>query len=383
MGKLLSKKKTIIIALIFFLVILFFVFLKFFLNVMSCLIASIVIVVALTVWVLYFLKKKDVIELDSDFLKDNWFLVLFSMVFCFGTVCCLLLLIENIPPEKTIEIIQAQRLSDEEITKRVSCDSVQRFVKHDESLDTIKHYRYYWGIMRNHDDTITHKNPVFAYTFLNQEYSLMQETVVDGYKIKCGEKILVDVQEKYFEGSKSKPFTRFVIVEYNEKGVRKYSEYENEPQSENRRTDLYDLFFDGAWAQWYDTISVPKFDCTMPASSSIIQQISETLGFRKGKKDCFGIFDKNGNLIDCYFSTQTEAFAYCDEICKNAADKLFTGFNYTEYKTCLSTINVYQFYEQVEHPCGTAEITINRKRGFLSRKPYSCNSTGTWKMVKN
>lgn len=386
MRKILSKKPARILALILFIVVLFFAYLKFFLNVTSAIVMSIVVVILFGAWILYFLKKKDVIEEDiTEFLKDNWIFVIFVLMFGWGITSVLLLLIEDISPEENVETIQAQRLPDREITKRVSCDSIQRFIEHDVSLDTIKHYRYHWGVMRNHDDTIKHKNSVFSYTQLNRQYSMMPETNVDGYKLKCGEEVIVDVQRKYFEGSKVKPFTRYIIIGYNENGVRRYSEYENEPQSDNREPDLYDLFFDGAWAQWYDTISVPKFSCSMPESRSIILKASEALGFRNCKGGCYGTIDTNGNIIlgaNPSFSTQTEAFAYCNETCKNAAVRLLTGFSYTEYKACLSTIEVYRTDKQEERPCGTAKITVNRNRGFLSRRPYSCNSAATWEMVK-
>lgn len=371
MRKKLSKKAARILALILFIIVLFYAYLKFFLNVTSAIVMSIVVVVLFGAWILYFLKKKDVIEEDiTEFLKDSWIIVLFGMLFCWGIIIALLLSVEKISPEKTVETIQAQRLPDREISKRMSCDSIQRFVEHDVSLDTIKHYRYSWGIMRNHDDTIKHKNPAFSYTQLNRQYSIMPETYVDGYKLKCGEPILVDVQKKYFEGSKSKPFTRFIIMEYNENGVRTYSQFENEPQSEKDESNLYDLFFDGARAQWYDTVIVPQFYCSLPATPSKIQQISEKLGF------------ENGETQSRYYSTQVEAYAYCDAICKKSADKLLSGFNYTEYRACLSTIDVYRTYKRVERSCGIAKITVNRNRGFLSRRPYSCNSAATWEMVK-
>lgn len=386
MRKIFSKKAARILALILFIVVLFFAYFKFFLNQSSAIVMSIVVVVALAVWILYFLKKKGVIENDiTEFLKENWIFALLPMLFCWIAILLLFLSLEKIPPEKNAETIQLQRLPDKEITKRITCDSIQRFIEHDISLDTIKHYRYSWGIMRNHDDTIKHKNSVFSYTQLNRQYSVMPEAHVDGYKLKCGEEVIVDVQRKYFEGSKIKPFTRYIIMGYNENGVRRYSEYENEPQSDNREPDLYDLFFDGAWAQWYDTISVPKFSCSMPESRSIILKASEALGFRNCKGGCFGTIDTNGNIIvgeNPSFSTQTEAFAYCNETCKNAAVRLLTGFSYTEYKACLSTIEVYRTDKQEERRCGTAKITVSRTRGFWSRRPYSCNSTGTWEMVK-
>ena len=370
MRKILSKKPARILALILFIIVLFYAYLKFFLNGSSAIVMSIVVAITLAVWILYFLKKKDVIEEDiTEFLKDSWMLVLFAIMFCWGIIIAILLSIEDISPEKTVETIQAQRLPNKEITKRISCDSIQRFIEQDVSLDTIKHYRYKWGVMRNHIDTIRHKNPVFAYTRLNRQYSVMPETNVDGYELKCGERVVVDVQKKYFEGSKYKPFTRFIVMEYNVNGIRRYSEFENEPQSEKDESNLYDLFFDGARAQWYDTVIVPQFYCSLPATPSKIQQISEKLGF------------ENGETQSRYYSTQVEAYAYCDAICKKSADKLLSGFNYTEYRACLSTIDVYRTYKRVERSCGFAKITVNRTRGFLSRRPYSCNSTGTWMMI--
>ena len=377
MRKILSKKAARILALILFIIVLFYAYLKFFLNESSAIVMSIVVVITLAVWILYFLKKKDVIEEDiTDFLKDSWIIVLFGMLFCWGIIIALFLSVEKISPEKTVETIQAQRLPDREISKRMSCDSIQRFVEHDVSLDTIKHYQYSWGIMRNHDDTIKHKNPVFSYTQLNRQYSMMPETYVDGYKLKCGEQILVDVQKKYFEGSKSKPFTRFIIMEYNENGVRTYSQFENEPQSEKDESNLYDLFFDGARAHWYDTVIVPQFYCSLPATPSKIQQIFRSVR-NNDARYIGGDESQSAN-----YSTREEAYDFCDAVCKKTADKLLSGFNYTEYKACLSTIEVYRTYKQEKRPCGTAKITVNRTRGFLSRRPYSCNSTGTWDMIR-
>lgn len=366
------KKKVIaIITTAIFIFVLFFVFFKFFLNVATACIVAFVIVVALTILILRFFKKKDVIENGYiDFFENNWVVVLFSIFFCWGGLCLLFLYIEDIPPEKIVETIPSQRLPNSEITKRMSCESIQRFIKYDVSVDTIKHYRYKWGVMRNHDDTIAHKEPSYAYKLLGQEYNLMPETFVDGYKIKCGEKIIVDEQKRYFEGSKYKPFTRLVIKSYDTSGIKTYSKFENEPQSENNESNLYDLFFDGAYAQWRDTISVPQFYCSLPAAPTKIQQILETLG------------NRNDYSQPNYYSTQAEAFAHCDVVCKKSADNLLSGFNYTEYKACLSTIEVYRTYKRIERSCGTAKITVNRKRGFLSRRPYSCNSTGIWEMVK-
>lgn len=382
MRKILSKKATRILALILFIAVLFFAFFKFFLNESSAIVMSIVVVITLAVWILYFLKKKDVIEEDiTEFLKDSWIIVLFGMLFCWGIIIALFLSVEKISPEKTVETIQAQRLPDREISKRMSCDSIQRFVEHDVSLDTIKHYRYSWGIMRNHDDTIKHKNPVFSYTQLNRQYSMMPETYVDGYKLKCGEEVIVDVQRKYFEGSKIKPFTRYIIMGYNENGIRRYSEFENEPQSENNDSNLYDLFFDGAQAQWHDTINIPLFYCSLPAAPTIqkiFKSVNGDVGFFGGD----GRYISGDETRSNDYSTQEEAYIFCDAICKKSADKLLSGFNYTEYKACLSTIEVYRTYKQEKRPCGTAKITVNRTRGFLSRRPYSCNSTGTWDMIR-
>jgi hypothetical protein len=377
MRKKLSKKAARILALILFIIVLFYAYLKFFLNESSAIVMSIVVVIALAVWILYFLKKKDVIEEDiTEFLKASWMLVLFAIMFCWGIIIAILLSIEDISPEKTVETIQAQRLPNKEITKRISCDSIQRFIEHDVSLDTIKHYRYHWGVMRNHDDTIRHKNPVFAYTRLNRQYSVMPETNVDGYELKCGEGVVVDVQKKYFEGSKYKPFTRFIVMEYNENGIRRYSEFENEPQSENNESNLYDLFFDGALAQWHDTINVPQFYCSLPAAPSTIQQIFRSVR-NNDARYIGGDESQSAN-----YSTREDAYDFCDAVCKKTADKLLSGFNYTEYKACLSTIEVYRTYKQVERTCGIAKITVNRNRGFLSRRPYSCNSAATWEMVK-
>ena len=333
-------------------------------------------------WILYFLKKKDVIEEDiTEFLKDNWIFVIFVLMFGWGITSVLLLSIEDISPEKNVETIQAQRLPDREITKRVSCDSIQRFIEHDVSLDTIKHYRYHWGVMRNHDDTIKHKNSVFSYTQLNRQYSMMSETNVDGYKLKCGEEVIVDVQRKYFEGSKINPFTRYIIMGYNENGIRRYSEFENEPQSENNDSNLYDLFFDGAQAQWHDTINIPLFYCSLPAAPTI-QKIFKSVNGDGGFIGGDGRYISGDETRSNVYSTQEEAYIFCDAICKKSADKLLSGFNFAEYKACLSTIEVYRTYKQEKRPCGTAKITVNRTRGFLSRRPYSCNSTGTWDMIR-
>ncbi len=349
-----KKKVMAVISIVVLVSILIFVFLKFFLNVLTACVVAFVIVVALSIFIILFLKKRYVFE-DSfiDFFKDNWFIVLFLMFFGWGGLCLLFLQIENIPPEKTVEIIQAQRLPNKEITKRISCDSIQRFIEQDVSVDSVKHYRYRWGVMRNHIDTIKHKTPSYVYTFLRKEYNLKQDTILGGYTFKCGEKTLVDVQERYFEGSKYKPFTRLIISEYNENGFRTYSEFRNSPQSENDDSSLYDLFFDGAQAQWSHTINVPRFYCSLASG--------KTSG---------------------YYATYAEAQNYCDEICKKSADKLLSGFDYTQYKACLSTLDVYRSYKEEIVPCGVAKITVNRKRGFLSRRPYSCNSTGTWEMIR-
>ncbi len=367
------KKKIITTAVFILLVaVVLFIFLKFFLNTISALVAAFVIVVALTILIFRFLKKKDFIDDYGDFFEENWTVVLTIGLFGWLGLVVLFLYIEDIPPERTLETIQAQRLPDNKSVERTSCDSVRILIEHDVSLDTVKHYRYNWGVMRNHDDTIVHKAPSFAYTSLGQAYSLMSDTVVDGYELKCGEEMLVDVQRKYFEGGKSKPFTRYIIAAYNENGLKKFSKFENEPQSEN--SNLYDLFFDGAVALWYDTINEPRFKCYLPnTTTTIIQKIEYVLGFESYTDDAY---QSNG------YSTQEETYAVCNAVCEKLAKNLLGEFKYAEYNACLSTIEVSHYNERIERSCGVAKITVNRKLGFLSRRPYSCNSTGIWKMER-
>lgn len=350
MKSIFKRKIIIIISVIVLISAFFFVFFKFFINNVTVWVVAPVTVLVFFILLFCVLINRDVIY--DDFFVEHWGGILFSFLFCSLLLAVLFLRIEGTPPQKTVELIQSRRSPDIEYTERVSCDFVHRFIKRDVSLDTIKHYRYNWGIRRNHSDTIKHKKPSYSYTNLGREYSLMPDTIIDGLNVKCGEGVIVDVQKKYFEGSKAKPFTRFIVKMYTEKGVKTISEFENKPISDIDESNLYDLFFDGAQAQWSHTVNVPRFYCSLASGKS-----------------------------SGYYTTYAEAQEYCDEICKKAADKLLSGFDYTQYKACLSTMEIYRNYKEEKLPCGVAKVTVNRNRGFLSRKPYSCNSTGTWEMI--
>jgi len=248
-------------------------------------------------------------------------------------------------PDYYYEIKDRVTYPDEEILKRISCDSVLRLTVHREDITFVNHYK------RSRKYTATNTERNYTYDTLGVEYNLKPDTLVNGVEHKCGERILANQQMKYFEGSKSKPFTRNLIMEFGYKGVNTFVEYENTPK-DNSDSALYGMFFRGGYAQWLDTIMTPLYQCVLASGD-----YSPVLNTRK------------------------EAKEVCETACRLAA-KTANGFDFTEFRACTSTYEIKIGVNSIERECGIAKVTVNRERGLLSSRPRGCNSRSYWKMTE-